>query len=74
MIKIYTNLSGKHENNKTSKFYLIKPTNLINGFNRKPMSLAFRWGGLDEMNEIGRESSLGSDLMMLTRRLRCFKP
>ena len=28
----------------------------------------------DEMNEIGRESSLGSDLMMLTRRLRCFKP
>ena len=34
----------------------------------------FRWGGLDEMNEIGRESSLDRDLMMLTRRLRCFKP
>ena len=33
MIEIYSNLSGKHENNETSKFY-------------------FRWGGLDEMNEI----------------------
>ena len=30
------------------------------------MSLAFGWGGLDEMNEIGRESSLDRDLMMLT--------
>ena len=27
MIKIYTNLSGKHENNETSKFYYIKTTN-----------------------------------------------
>ena len=72
MIEIYTNLSGKHENNETSIFYHIKTTNKINGFNRKPMSLAFRWGGLDEMNEIGRESSLGRDLMIIDKKIALF--
>ena len=36
------------------------------------MSLAFRWGGLDEMNEIGRESSLGHDLMIIDKKIALF--